>query len=158
MKKFLLLALLFFTCSVFAKEQVDIDCQKMALNAKSFSQLKITGVAKTKEQFEAFIVSPTVQTYPIRSILNFVFVSPEKTPEEIYSALYGKCTMMGYNNLFEYFTEREQFDALKGQLNDANNRVVQSEVIKGQLLIQIQQLKDQLKYEQLRKIPSRNAH
>ncbi len=144
MKMIALLMMLVASAS-FAKEApVDVDCNKMATNAKSFAQLKQTGIATTPAQFAAFIVSPTVQSYPIRSILNYVFDSSDKTPEQIYSTLYGRCVQMGYKDLLGYFTEREEFLDLKTQVDELNRKLAASEQARGTLLVTVQQLKDEL--------------
>src|SRR5271167_2557189 len=121
---------------------VDPDCNKMATNAKSFATLKVTGIATTPAQFASFIVSPTVQSYPIRSILTYVFESTDKTPEQIYVALYGRCVQMGYKDLLQYFTEREAYLDLKAANAELITKLATSEHDRGLLLQQVSQLKE----------------
>jgi|SRR5271167_860990 len=143
MKALIITALLISASIVHAKDiPVDADCSKMATNAKSFAQLKQTGVATTPAQFASFIVSPTVQTYPIRSILNYVFESTDKTPEQIYTALYGRCVQMGYKDLLQYFTEREAYLDLKAANAELITKLATSEHDRGLLLQQVSQLKE----------------
>lgn len=130
------------TTSAFAKDpkpgtQLDVDCQKMAQNAKGFAQLKQTGLVQTQQQLSAFVVEPTVQSYPIKSIINFVFTLQDKTPEEVYQSLYDRCTLMGYKELFTYFTEREEVAKLKAQLIVATDRINQLETDNRKLVAQI---------------------
>lgn len=124
MKQFIFLLLCLFTVNAFAhKEKIDPDCDKMATNAKGFAQLKLTGLATTPEQLGAFVVSPTVQSYPIKSIVNYVFSQEGKTPQQIYDSLYGRCVLMGYSELFQYFTDKEDFESTKTALLKANNEI-----------------------------------
>src|SRR5271154_186928 len=121
---------------------VDPDCNKMATNAKSFATLKVTGIATTPAQFASFIVSPTVQSYPIRSILTYVFESSDKNPDQIYTALYGRCVQMGYKDLLQYFTEREAFIDLKAKNEELTTKLASAEHDKAILASQVSQLKD----------------
>jgi len=139
----LMFVMLFISTYVHAKDApIDADCAKMAANAKSFATLKATGVATTPAQFTSFIVSPTVQTYPIRSILNYVFESDDKNPDQIYSALYGRCMQMGYKDLLEYFTEREAYTDLKAKNDELTVKLTNAEHDKGVLLQQVSQLRE----------------
>jgi hypothetical protein len=145
MKTLIVISMMLIASVAYSKDApapVDADCNKMAMNAKSFAQLKLTGVATTPEQFASFIVSPTVQTYPIRSILGYVFESNDKSPDQIYAALYGRCTQMGYKDLLEYFTEREAYIDLKAKNVELLAKLVSSEHDKVILASQINQLKE----------------
>jgi len=141
MKTLAIMMLLISSAAVAKDPAIDVDCNKMATNAKSFAQLKATGVANTPEQFSSFIVSPTVQTYPIRSILSYVFESSDKSPEQIYAALYGRCVQMGYKDLLQYFTEREAYLDMKVTNDELVKKLATSEHDRGVLLQQISQLK-----------------
>lgn len=116
------LMLTLLSASAFAakKAPVDADCHKMASNARGFAELKATGLATTEEQLSAFVVSPTVQSYPIKSIVRYVMAIDGKTPEQVYQDLYGRCTLMGYQELYSYFQDREEADILREKLAAAN--------------------------------------
>lgn len=154
MKRFILsLILTGLSVSAFAKDQpVDIDCQKMANNAKAFAQLKATGIAKTPEQFASFVVSPVVQTYPIQAILQYVFAQKDQTPEQVYAALYGRCTVMGYQDLFSYFTDREATAKVQNQLDIANATVAALQVENQKLVYGYNNIREQLLRVQSRKV------
>jgi len=146
MKTLIMTGLMLLASAAYSKEQLplDVDCNKMATNAKSFAQLKSTGVATTIDQFSSFVVSPTVQTYPIRSILNYVFESSDKSPDQIYTALYGRCVQMGYKDLLEYFTEREAYTDIQAKLAEAQAKLAASEKDRGALLVTVTQLRQEL--------------
>lgn len=116
----IILGLLIAVNAAHAKDApVDIDCQKMASNAKSFATLRATGLATTPEQFASFVVTPVVQSYPIKAILQYVFDSTDKNPDQVYQALYGRCTIMGYKDLYSYFQDREATAKVQAQLEAA---------------------------------------
>jgi hypothetical protein len=102
---------------------VDPDCAKMADVARGFAQLKAGGVATTPDALAAFIVQPKVQSYPIRSVVQYVFEQDGKTPAQIYQDLYGRCVLMGYKDLYGYFQDREAVDILKAQLAASQKQV-----------------------------------
>lgn len=104
---------------------LDVDCNKMATNAKGFAELKQGGIATTPDQLSKFVVTPTVASYPIRSVLQYVLDASDSSPDQVYTSLYNKCTMMGYKELFTYFTEREQVDGLKLQIDEQNQTITQ---------------------------------
>lgn len=126
------------------KEPLDPDCHKMASNAKGFAELRATGLATTPEQLAAFIVQPTVQSYPIKSIVDYVFSSEGKSPDEIYQSLYGRCKLMGYTNLYTYFQDREAAEILKAQLIHITERVSALEADNAKLVQENTELQKRL--------------
>ena len=114
--------LLFVSGIVFAKDvkPVDTECNKMATNAKGFAELKQGGIATTPDQLIKFVVAPTVASYPIRSVLEYVLNAPDPAPQVVYDSLYTRCTLMGYKELLTYFQEREEVDGLKIQIAEQN--------------------------------------
>lgn len=119
MKSLLIVAALVMSTGTFAagKEVVNPDCQKMAQNAKGFATLRQTGLATTPEQFASFVVTPVVQSYPIKAILQYVFDQKDQTPDQVYASLYGRCTLMGYSELYSYFQDRESTEKVQAELN-----------------------------------------
>jgi hypothetical protein len=127
MKGFVIALMVLVSGTAFAadKKPIDLDCQKMATNARGFAELKQGGIATTPDQLAKFVVTPTVATYPIRSVLQFVLNAPDPSPEQVYTSLYNKCTLMGYKELFAYFTEREEADGLRIQVAEQNQMINQ---------------------------------
>lgn len=105
------------------KPPLDADCNRMATNAKGFAELKQGGIATTPDQLSKFVVAPTVASYPIRSVLQYVLAAPDSSPDQVYASLYNKCTLMGYKELFTYFTEREEVDGLRLQIDQQNQTI-----------------------------------
>lgn len=131
MKRLLLVAMVLFSGVTFAHQEQPInpDCQKMAENARGFAELKQGGIATTETQLQQFVITPTVETYPVKSLLEYVMDLSDQNPDHVYTNLYQKCTLMGYKDLLAYFDEREdverlnvalaQRDATINQLRDA---------------------------------------
>lgn len=136
------LMLVLLSASAFAgkKDPIDADCHKMASNARGFAELKATGLATNEQQLASFVVSPTVQSYPIRSIVRYVMAIEGKNPEQVYQDLYGRCTLMGYNELYSYFQDREAADVLREQLDAAKATIEQLENDKIKLSKEILEL------------------
>lgn len=120
MKGFMIALLVLTSSAAFAKDvkPIDVDCNKMATNARGFAELKQGGIATTPDQLTKFVVAPSVASYPIKSVLEYVLNAPDPAPELVYNSLYNKCTMMGYKELFTYFTEREEVAGYKIQISD----------------------------------------
>lgn len=144
MKYMIVMALVIMSTPLMAHDHqpINVDCQKMAENARGFAELKQGGIATTPTQLEKFVVNPTVESYPVQSLLDYVMNAPNQDPTVIYNNLYNKCTIMGYKELFTYFSEREDVSRLDVAL-------AQRDTLIGQLRDQIAQLQQQntaLKY------------
>lgn len=146
-------ALVLVSSTAFAdtKQPVDADCQRMASNAKAFSTLKATGVASTPEQFQSFVVTPVVQSYPIRAIVQYVFAAKDQTPDQVYQALYGRCVLMGYQELFSYFQDREATAKVQVLLDKANADIASLQVDNQKLVQQNVSLRQEIASPQARR-------
>lgn len=143
MKAIVCTMLMLMSGIAFAKDAklIDADCNKMATNAKGFAELKQGGIASTAEELTKFVVTPSVASYPIRSVLEYVLNASDPAPDQIYASLYTKCTMMGYKELFTYFQEREQVAGYKVQIAEQNMTIAQLRAQVSGLTQQVSDLK-----------------
>lgn len=145
MKRLIVIAALVMSTSAFAaKEPINVDCQKMAQNAKGFATLKATGLASTPEQFASFVVTPVVQSYPIKALLEWTFEQKDQTPDQVFASLYGRCMLMGYNELFTYFQEREATEKVQAELNIVKAQLEEARIENHKLADGFNSLRNQL--------------
>lgn len=99
----------------------DPGCVKVANFGKSIETIKEVGI--NEKEFQSYISAPTVQTFPINAIKDYVFQQNATNPQQVYDLMMEKCTFLGYDKVLEFFLREEDYLKLQKQNLDLQVKI-----------------------------------
>lgn len=117
-KIFILICLSLAGCATAPVKQAvvkppDFDnCQKVATFAKGVASMKIN-IGINKSEFASYVSEPTIATFPIKAVEEYVYSHDWSDPEAVATGLMDRCLVVGYTSMLNYFNNEEERFQLK---------------------------------------------